>query len=119
MEKEVKLIGQATSDQIAAWKKMHKIDEIFELIAEGHACYLKPFDRAAMKYALSRMNLATGENGEVSIDVGKMIEIGEIGLQNGWLGGSEEIKTNDRLFVSIALQCGALFDLAEVNLKKL
>jgi len=115
---QVVLIGKATEQQIEAWKKMW--GDVYEIQVADHVCYVKSFDRTTMKYALSQLKMKVNtETKEVQMDMEKMLEIGEIGLQNCWIGGSDEIKTNDRLFVAAAMQVGELFELAETKLKKL
>jgi hypothetical protein len=116
--KVILLIGQADEMQIAAWKKMW--GDVYEIQVGDHVCYVKGFDRTTMKYALSQLKMKVNtETKEVQMDMEKMLEVGEIGLQNCWIGGSEEIKTNDRLWVAAAMQVGELFELAETKLKKL
>ena len=115
---KVVFIGKATEQQIEAWKKMW--GDVYEIQVADHVCYVKSFDRTTMKYALSQLKMKVNtETKEVQMDMEKMLEIGEIGLQNCWIGGSDEIKTNDRLFVAAAMQVGELFELAETKLKKL
>ncbi len=116
---DTKLIGQATEDQIAAWKNMHK-QGVYAIEVEGHVVYIKGFDRQTMKYALSQLRIKIDTESKVAeLNMEQMVEIGEIGLQNGWIGGSEEIRTNDRLWTAAALQVGELFEIAEANIKKL
>jgi hypothetical protein len=118
---KTQLIGQATEDQIAAWKKIHKIDDVFAIKVDGHVCYVKDFDRASMKYALSQVTTTVDEKGKEDYDFSleKQVEVGEVGLQNGWLGGSESIKQDDKMWISAAMQMGALFRFSEVSLEKL
>ena len=122
MKKEKLEKGKATPEQVEIWKKQYP--EVYEINVEGHYCYLTGFDRTTMKFALSRLSIkvnpesaAAGKGVEINME--KMIEIGEIALQNCWLGGDDEIKTNDRLFIAAAMQVGELFDIAETSLKKL
>ena len=122
MKKEKLEKGKATPEQVEIWKKTYP--EVYEINVEGHRCYLRGFDRTTMKFALSRLSIkvnpesaAAGKGVEINME--KMIEIGEIALQNCWLGGDDEIKTNDRLFIAAAMQVGELFDIAETSLKKL
>ncbi|MDR2424886.1 MAG: hypothetical protein LBD59_09220 [Prevotellaceae bacterium] len=76
----------ATEEQIAAWKKIY--GEVYSIEIEGHVCYVKQFTRETMKYALSRLKIRIdGESNEAVMDVEKMLEIGEIGLQHGFIGG--------------------------------
>lgn len=112
------VFGKATDLQVEAWKKM--FGDVYEIQVADHFCYVKAFDRTTMKYALSQLKMKVNtETKEVQMDMEKMLEIGEIGLQNCWIGGSEEIKTKDRLWVAAAMQVGELFELAETKLKKL
>ena len=116
--KENELIGAATDEQIAAWKSMY--GNVYSVEVGGHICYVKGFSRETIKYALSRLKIRIdSDTNEAVIDVEKMIEIGEIGLQNGFIAGSEEIKTNDELWIAVAMQVGELFNVAEAKLKKL
>lgn len=116
--KEENVNGKASDEQIEAFKKMY--GDVYEIQVEGHFCYVKGFDRTTMKLALSRMKMKIDiDKKETEIDMEKMLEIGEIGLQNGWLAGSEDIKQKDRLWIAASMQVGELFDLAETSLKKL
>lgn len=118
MEEKTNLIGQATEAQISAWRNMY--GDVYEITIGEHIGYVRGFDRATMKFALSQMSVKVDtETRQAEVSMAKMIDIGEIGLQNCWLGGSEEIKTNDRMFVAAAMQVGELFDIAEAKLKKL
>jgi len=118
METKKQLTGQATDEQIAAWKKIH--GDVYSIEVEEHICYVKGFTREAMKYALSQLKVRidTSTN-SAEMDVEKMLAIGEVGLQNCFIGGSEAIKTNDRLWLSACMQMGELFEVAEAKIKKL
>lgn len=112
------LTGQATPDQIAAWKKLH--GDVYEITVNSHVGYVRGFDRATMKFALSQLKIKLDKDSHgAEVSVEKMIELGEIGLKNCWIGGSEEILSNDRMFMAAALQVGELFEIAETTLKKL
>ena len=112
MAKEVvKLIGEVNQEQIDAWKKRH--GEVHSIVVEGHIGYLKAFDRKTAFLALSYVDISKAMNME------RLARIGEVALQNCWLGGSEEIRTNDSLFITAAVTAGELLDLKGVELKKL
>lgn len=112
------LTGQANPDQIAAWKKLH--GDVYEITVDDHVGYVRGFDRATMKFALSQLKIKLDKDSQgAEVSVEKMIELGEIGLKNCWIGGSEEILSNDRMFMAAALQVGELFEIAETTLKKL
>lgn len=96
---------------------MYKSD-VFEIEVEGYRCYVRSFDRATMKCVLANLTLKLTDSG-TEVDASKMLDIGEIGLKNCWLGGDEEILENDRLYVAACMQVGGLFDLANATLKKL
>jgi len=110
--------GKATEEQIAVWKKTYK--DVYQIKVGEHYCYIRDFDRETMKYALSQLNMKVNtEKKEAEIDMEKIVNIGEIALQNCWLGGDEEIKNNARLWVSASMQAGELFNVEETELKKL
>ena len=118
MEKEEKLIGEVTPEQIEAWKKQYK--NVYSIEVEGHVCYVKDYTREAMRFALSQLKfqIDTSTN-SATMDMEKIINLGEIGLENCWLGGSEEIKQNAKMWTAAAVQMGELFDFADAKLKKL
>ncbi|MCU0644751.1 MAG: hypothetical protein MUC94_10875 [bacterium] len=97
------LIGQATPEQIAAWKK--EFGTISCVIVDGHICYLKKPDRNVISLA--------------SI-VGKdPIRFNETLIENCFIGGSEEIKTDDDLFLSASSVLPGLIETKVAELKKL
>lgn len=98
------LKGQASPEQIAEWKEKH--GEVNMLTLEGHVAYLKNPDRKTLSYAMASM-------------IRNPMQAQEHMLNGCWLGGSEEIKKDDSLFVSFAAKAMDLFDIKEVELKKL
>jgi hypothetical protein len=96
MTKE-KLIGQATDEQIKAWKLKH--GKVFAIKVDGHICYLRKPDRATLSYAST-------------VGVKDPIKFNEILLNNTWLAGSEAIKTDDELFLSVS---GKLVELVSIK----
>ena len=118
MENKIKQNGKATDEQIAIWKKTHQ--EVYEIEVEGSFCYIREIDRETMKYAFSELKMKINtETKEGEVDMEKMVNVGEIGLQNCWIGGDEKIKSNGRLWVSACMQVGELINVAETSLKKL
>lgn len=91
-------------EQIAEWKS--KYGDIFKIEVDGRVCILKRPDRKTLSYASA---VATKDP----------IKFSEIILNNSWLAGDEEIKTNDRLFMGAGKQLGDLIDIAEATLEKL
>lgn len=114
---KIEIIGKATIEQIAIWKK--QFGDVFEITVDEHVCYIRPVDRATMRFALSKINVKIDKGNNQEINLEKMIEIGEVILTNCWLGGSEEIKQKDRLLIAASMQAGELFEIAETSLKKL
>lgn len=114
------LIGLATPEQIETWKKIHSCDAIYRVRVQNHVGYIREFDRATMKCMLSLLEVKIEGDTQTSLNMNleKIIEIGEIGLTNCWLGGSEAIKEKDKLYMSAAMQVGELFEFEEGELKK-
>ena len=103
MEK-TELKGQASDAQIADWKKEH--EGLFAIKVGGHIAYLKKPDRKTLSYCNS---------------VGKtdMIKYNETLLNNCFVGGSEEVKTDDKLFYGASGQLLKIIEVAEAELEKL
>ena len=95
---------EITTEQIAAWKK--KYGAVYEIAVDGKKCYLRKPDRKTLSYAS-----AVGTNDP--------LKFSEIMLNGCWLGGDEEIKTNDDLFLSVSGKLGELIETKEAELKKL
>jgi len=103
MNKE-ELKGQATTEQIAEWKAKNK--DVFSITIDGHIAYLKSPDRKTMSYA--------------SVGGAKdPIKFNEILLKGCWLGGSEEIKTDDELFFAAGSKLAEIIQVKEAELVKL
>ena len=51
MDKKENLIGQATTEQINAWKEQH--GDIFAFKVDGHICYLRKPTRRDLSFASS------------------------------------------------------------------
>jgi hypothetical protein len=93
-----------TPEQIEEWKKQHK--DIFKITVDGRTCYLKKPSRKALGYA----SVAGKEN---------PLKFNEVILNNCWLGGDEEIKTDDSLFMSVSAKLTALIEIKDAELEKL
>ena len=100
---KTKLKGQATEEQIAEWKK--KYGAVSGIVVDGHICYLKPINRKILSMASS-----TGAKDP--------LQFNEIVLANCWLAGSEEIKTNDTLFLSAGAKLAEFIEIKEAELVK-
>lgn len=113
------LKGTATPEQIAAWKQ--KYGEVNQISIDHHVCYLKRPDRATLSYALSQMKFGMGgdDGTSVEMDMGRMYKTGEAVMTNCWIGGSEEIKSDDSLWMNACTKASELIEFKEASLKKL
>ncbi|ACU92204.1 hypothetical protein VJJ50_00375 [Capnocytophaga ochracea] len=93
-----------TKEQIKQWKAKYK--EVFVLRVDDKVAYLRTPDRATLSYAST---LATKDP----------MKFNEAILTNCWLGGDEEIKTDDALFLSASSKLGELIQIKEATLEKL
>jgi hypothetical protein len=95
---------KVTQEQIEAWKKKH--GNVFKLKIEDKECYLKTPDRKTLSFASS---VATKDP----------LKFNEILLNNCWLGGDEEIKTDDSLFLAASSKIAEIIEVKEAELEKL
>ena len=93
-----------TKEQIQEWKKQYK--DIFVISVEDKNVYLRTPDRKTLSYAST---LATKDP----------LKFNEVILDNCWLGGDEEIKTNDELFLAVSSKLPDLIQIKEATLEKL
>ena len=93
-----------TKEQIQEWKKQYK--DIFVISVEDKKVYLSTHDRKTLSYAST---LATKDP----------LKFNEVILDNCWLGGDEEIKTNDELFLAVSSKLPDLIQIKEATLEKL
>nr|DAX36495.1 MAG TPA: hypothetical protein [Caudoviricetes sp.] len=93
-----------TKEQIQEWKKQYK--DIFVISVEDKKVYLRTPDRKTLSYAST---LATKDP----------LKFNEVILDNCWLGGDEEIKTNDELFLAVSSKLSDLIQIKEATLEKL
>ena len=93
-----------TKEQIKQWKAKYK--EVFVLRVDDKVAYLRTPDRATLSYAST---LATKDP----------MKFNEAILTNCWLGGDEEIKTDDALFLSASSKLGDLIQIKDATLVKL
>ena len=88
---------KATKEQIAQWKKKH--GKVYKIEVDGKRCYLKKPSRQATSlhmYHVSQDNL---------------MKAYEVLLENCWLEGDEEIKTDTDLFLSVKPRFQNLYEL--------
>ena len=90
-------------EKINAWKA--KYGKVYEIVLDGHHCYLKPPTRQILSLVLSYERTDP-------------LKADEALLQNCWLGGDEIIKTDLNLLLSIRGQMAELFELKKSKLVK-
>ena len=100
---KTKLIGEVTPEQIQDWKK--KYGQIFGIVVDGHICYLKKPDRKILGFAS-----VAGKTSNVKFN--------ESLLNNCFIGGSEEIKTDDDLFLGACRELPEIIQMKEAELVK-
>lgn len=91
-------------EQIKAWKEKYK--DVYEISVDGKKAYLRKPDRKTLSYAST-----AGQTDPMKFN--------EVLLKGCWLGGDEEIKTDDELFLSVSAKLGELIQVKEAELKKL
>ncbi|MCD7973978.1 MAG: hypothetical protein LUG18_15180 [Candidatus Azobacteroides sp.] len=97
-------MNKPTKEQIEQWKATY--GTVYRISVEGREAYLKPPGRKTIGYAS-----VAGKNNPIKFN--------EIILNDCWLGGDEEIKTNDILFLSVSAQLAELIQIKEAELVKL
>ena len=102
---EKNFIGQATPEQIAEWKK--KYGEIVSFEVENHVGYFKHADRNTLSLAANKLK-SSG-----------ITAYAEVIFENCFIGGSDEIQKDDRLFFGFTDVCDELFAKKKGTLKAL
>lgn len=93
---------KVTKEQIKEWKA--KYGDLFEVTVEGKTCFLRKPNRKDLSYA--------------SV-VKDPIKMSETLLNRLWLGGDEEIKTDDELFMATVNVMEDVLKVKEAEIKKL
>ena len=91
-----------TKQQIEEWKAKH--GELFEITVEGKSCVLHRPTRQDLSYA--------------SV-VKDPIKMSETMLNQLWVAGDEEIKTDDSLFLAAIQKMQEVLEVKEAAIKKL
>lgn len=86
MHKEAMLIGQATQEQIAAWKK-ENAKGIYAVEVGGHIGYFRNPTRQDVNIAASQL------------DADNPIDYFEIIMKDTKIGGSDQLIENDQLYL--------------------
>lgn len=94
-----------TQAQIDAWKKQYKT--VHKLTVEDKVGYLHNPDRRTLSLAMSRISRGDIMGGSEAV------------LENCWLGGDEEIKTDDELFMGAISVVGEIISAKQAALEKL
>jgi hypothetical protein len=98
MSKEISaLTGQATPAQIGEWKLKHKYG-IYSVEVDGHIGYFKNPGRAEMNCAMSKA------------DKDKVLDLFEELASITFIGGSEELLTDDQMFIGICQELKVKLD---------
>lgn len=83
----------------------------FKLEIEGKVCYLKGINRPVMEQALGLIMPTSGAP--------RLVTAGEMILNACWVGGDEEIRKDEDLFIEACLKAVELIERKESSLKKL
>lgn len=106
----VKVIGEATAEQIAQWKAEHK--DVYELYAvdpdtkQAHKAYIRNPKRKELSYA-------------TQVSKNNPFGMSETILKECWLGGSKEVCSNDAMFMGVSSQLDEIIQIADASIKKL
>ena len=100
-----KNIVKPTPEDIKGWKAKYK--SVHKLTIEGKTAYLRNPDRRTLSLAMSKIAKSDVMGGSEAI------------LENCWLGGDPEIKTDDDLFMAAVGKVGDLIQVKEAELEKL
>lgn len=91
-----------TDQQIKAWKEMH--GDLFVISVDEYSCILHKPTRKDLSYISS---------------VKDPIKMSELLLEQTWVAGDEEIKTNDELFMAVVSKMDEVIKVKEAEIKKL
>ena len=97
-----------TKEKLEEWKKKHGEDNVFTCSIDDKRCVIHKPTRKDLSFAI------VGSNG------GKdAVKMQEILLNQCWIAGDEEIKTNDTYFFAVSAQISELLEAKQAELKKL
>lgn len=91
-------------EQIAQWKEEY--GKVYSFTADGKLCYLRKPTRKALSAA-------------AVIGQKDPLRYNEVLIANCWLGGDEELKTDDAYFLGLSAKVGELVEVKEGELKEL
>jgi hypothetical protein len=99
------LKGQATAEQIAKWKETYA--KVFFYEVDGMICYFRPVNKNDYSVAASKVTSAGPA------------KFNEVLIANTWLGGADEIKTQDKYFFGLIDKIEELMDKQKGSLGEL
>ena len=91
------LIGQATAEQIKAWKEKYK-DGIYAIQVDGHIAYFKNPNRHELNCAMSKAS------SEAALDMYEEL------TSRTLIGGSEDVLNDDQKFFGVVQQVKVKMD---------
>lgn len=94
--------NEATPEQIEKWKLA--VGDVFAIKVDGKICYLKRPDRKTLSFA-----------SQVGNDP---LKFNEVILKNCWLGGDEEMMSDDSLFLAVCTQIDQVTEFKKAELVK-
>lgn len=94
---------QITQEKIDGWKAQH--GDIYLIEVDGKQCVVRKPGRKDLSFAMLLKD--------------DPIKFNETLLNNLWVDGDEELKTNDDYFLAVSSQLGELLQIKEATLKKL
>lgn len=94
---------EITQEKIEGWKKQH--GDIYLIEVEDKACVVRKPNRKDLSFVMLLKD--------------DPIKFNETLLNNLWVDGDEELKTNDDYFLAVSSQLGELLQIKEASLKKL
>ena len=97
-------VEKTIEQKITEWKAKH--GDVFQVEVDGRVAYLKRPDRKVLGAAA-----VTGKSDPMKYN--------EVILNNCWLEGDEEIRTNDPMFLGVSAQLAEIIEIKEATLKKL
>ncbi len=89
-------MAKASKEQIREWKV--KYGRVYEVEVDDYRCYLKPPTRQTLSLSMSYENKDP-------------LKADEVLLQNCWIAGDEQIKTDLNLFLTLRPHLAELFEL--------
>lgn len=91
-------------EQIQEWKEKH--GKVYKISVDGKSCYLKRPSRKTLGYAS-----VAGKDDPLKFN--------EVILRDCWLGGDEEIRKDDVLFLSVSAKLADIIETKEAELEEL